>query len=521
MDFFLRSDEREGDDSVHTSAAERDRDIYLNHIQPFTNDDQTASSAHIIRAWLEQRRESEKTDTGSQTVLPGEIFDESYRLLGTGLLILGIMAGAGLAFSFLNYKGTAPLNVSVYLGGFILPQVLLLLLFLGTCLIRKAMRSTLHSSVIHTLLRKLMTRMIVTFKRRALKNLTGSKRDSLEAMVGLVKERRPISGSLFYWPVFMLVQLFGIGFNLGLLGATLLKVLGSDIAFGWQSTVQLSAQAVYELVRFIALPWSWILTSGIAYPTLAQIEGSRMILKDGIYHLATENLVAWWPFLCLAVLCYGLLPRLILLVIGHMAQRRAIGLVDFGHSACERLLFRLRTPLIHTAGRPLGVEHPQGNEAKGPKIDPPDHEGAVRDKGLIALIPEEIFDLCHQEEFERRVAKSLGYSVRQIYRFGSDEEADRGILYEISLIPKENSGPDVLILQEAWQPPIKENFGFIKDLRKAVGKASHITIGLIGRPRPDYFFTGVKEEDWQAWHQKLKTLADPYLGLERLVVDDD
>ncbi|MBW1718378.1 MAG: DUF2868 domain-containing protein [Deltaproteobacteria bacterium] len=119
--------------------------------------------------------------------------------------------------------------------------------------------------------------------------------------MGLVKGKRQVYGSLFYWPVFMLAQIFMIGFNLGVLAATLLKVTGADIAFGWQSTVQVSTEWVFELVRAVALPWSWFVPAEIAYPSLSRITGSHMVLKDGIYSLATEDLVSWWPFLCLAV----------------------------------------------------------------------------------------------------------------------------------------------------------------------------------------------------------------------------
>ena len=99
---------------------------------------------------------------------------------------------------------------------------------------------------------------------------------------------------------------YGIGFNLGVLGATLSKVVFSDMAFAWQSTLQLSPELLAELVRWVALPWSWIVPQ--AYPTLSQIQGSQMVLKEGIAHLSSANLTAWWPFLCCSVAVYGLLP---------------------------------------------------------------------------------------------------------------------------------------------------------------------------------------------------------------------
>lgn len=78
----------------------------------------------------------------------------------------------------------------------------------------------------------------------------------------------------------------------------------------------------------------------------------------------------------------------------------------------------------------------------------------------------------------------------------------------------------MLILQEAWLPPIKETVDFIRDIRKTIGKTAMIEVGLIGRPAPDTVFTRVREEDWKAWHKKLGGLGDPYLHVERLAAEE-
>ena len=518
LEYFLSIDEKEGDDSARKSLAKRDRDIYLKYIQPLEEKGQAFIARFVIRSWLEQRRNIEKLDALPKTILPGEAFLEIHRLLGYGFLIMGLLTGSGLAFSFLNYKGIEPLNVSAYLGGVILIQIFLLLLLMGVSLIRMR-RSFLRSSVIYSALSGLLATLTVKIKRRALKTVTGSKRGSLEGVMGLIKGKGRIYGSLFYWPVFVLAQIFGIAFNLGVLCATLLKVIGSDIALGWQSTVQFSTQAIFELVHVMALPWSWFVPPEIAHPSLSQIEGSRMVLKDGIYHLATEDLVSWWPFLCFAVLAYGLLPRVILLIGGLIAQNRALGKIDFDHSACERLLHRLGTPLLSTVGSPVSAGPLPGNESRSPEAGALDHEDMSPNKSLIALVPDDIFEGCPDDELAGVISRSLGYQVQQKLRFGEDEKGDQGVLDELSRMKWEDGPPNVLILQEAWQPPIKEILFFIRDLRKALGETSKVHVGLIGRPITDTIFTRVKDEDWRAWHQKIEALGDPYLRAARLMVN--
>ena len=520
LEYFLQRDEGEEDESAQKSLLKRDRYIYLNKIMPLEKGD-ASTPRSVIRAWLEQRKKMEKPDAETMGVLPGEAFDEGYRLMGFGFLIVGLLSGAGLAFSFLNYRGTEPLNISSYLALFVLTQCLALLLLMGISLARRVRRAPFRSSIIYTLISGLMTTLIMKIKHRTFNTLTGSKRGHIEAVMGMVRGKRQIYGTLFYWPVFILAQIFGIGFNLGVLGATLMKVLGSDVAFGWQSTVQFSAQTVFKLVQAIALPWSWLVPSDFAHPTFYHVEGSHMVLKDGIYDLATRDLVSWWPFLCFAVLTYGLLPRLILLFMGIMVQKRALLGINFSHRACQRLLNRMRTPLVSTGGRSVSPEALREDDIKAPEARRASElQDVLTGKGMIALIPDDIFEACTDDELESVISKTFGYPIQRRIRFGEDEEGDKRVLHELSSMKRgEDVATDLLILQEGWQPPIRENLLFIRDLRMASGETSMIWVGLIGRPKQGTIFTEVKEEEWDVWHQKLKALGDPYLGLERLVVN--
>ena len=518
LEYFLQRDEGEEDESAQKSLLKRDRYIYLNKILPLQKGD-ASTPRKVIRAWLEQRKKMEESDAETVGVLPGEAFDEVYRLMGFGFLIVGLLSGSGLAFSFLNYRGTEPLNISSFLALFVLTQCLALLLLMGIFLARRVRRAPFRSSIIYSIISGLMISLIMKIKHRTQKTLTGSNRGRIESAMGLVRGKRRIYGSLFYWPVFILAQIFGVAFNLGVLGATLLKVLGSDVAFGWQSTVQFSTQTVFKLVQAIALPWSWLMPADFAHPTVYQVEGSHMILKEGIYHLATKDLVSWWPFLCLAVLTYGLLPRLILLFMGMMVQKRALLRINFSHRACQRLLNRMRTPLVSTGGRSVSTEDLRNGDTRAAKAKASDPQYVLTGKGMIALIPDDIFEACTNDELESVISKTFGCPIQQRLKFGVDEKGDKSILHELSRMKKGDTATNLLIVQEGWQPPIRENLLFIQDLRKASGETSMIWVGLIGRPKQGAVFTQVKEEEWEVWDQKLKALGDPYLGLERLVAN--
>ena len=516
LEYFFHVDEPV-DESARKNAERRDREIYIRHILPRLAPGTSAPRRWIIREWLERRRASLKYEA-PEALLPGEAYDEMYRLLALAAIIFGVMSGGGLAFSLLRYAGTRPVNVSVYLSLLVGTQLLLIVLLAVGALVRLLFRRKPPFSLLYALFSSLLVTLMLRIKRRTARRMSGRGRSSLEAIFGLIRGKRRIYGTLFYWPFFTLAQVFGISFNAGVLGATLLRVLGTDIAFGWQSSILFSAEMVYEAAKTIALPWSWLLPPGIAHPTLAQIEGSHMILKDGIYHLATQDLVSWWPFLCLAVLFYGLIPRLLLFAACILFKSRALTGLDFSHSRSDQLVHRMETPRLDTEGETLPERL---EDSSAPAIAPTaplkEADGAPPDRRLVALIPDDIFEECPRDELEALTWKVFGFRIREAVRMGDDDTADGALPARLAKAAHENGRADFFILKEAWQPPIREDLAFIRELRQAVGDRSRIQMGLIGKPSPETIFTRVAEEDWNIWHQKIASLGDPYLRLERLV----
>jgi len=517
--FFHRDDPDSPDAPPADDLARRDRGIYLDRIAPDIPGDPSPSRRRIIRAWLDHRRAAEKKSLPPDAPLPGEAYAEIYRLLTWLFLLFGFLIGAGLASSFMTYTGAAPLNVAYYFGGLILSQFLLMAILLAALAIRAVNRSFTDNSILYSLVSRLVARLAGWAKQKTVKQMSGSHRTGIDAAMGLLRGRRKVYGSLFYWPVFILTQIFGVFFNIGVIAATLAKVLFSDIAFGWQSTVQFGPEVVHDLVRTIALPWSSFVPEGIAYPSLAEIEGSRMVLKEGIYFLATENLIAWWPFLLFAVIFYGLLPRTLLLMGGLLARNRALARVDFEFSDCDRLIHRLESPRVSTEGTPTsGQDPPPDAETVQPTTSPADTRKAVSgDRRIIALVPDDIFEECAGEALRSAVRSSLGYQVTETLRIGEGYETDRAVLDTLSRKEWENGRPHVLVVQEGWQPPIREVLGFIRDLRETVGERTGIAVGLVGKPRPDTIFTPVNDTDWTVWRRKISGLGDPYLRLEKII----
>lgn len=511
LEYFLYSNDRE------TTGSDQDREIYVTHILPAFGKSTPALRRRVIRKWLDCKRELEKTKHPDTPFLPGETYREIYGLLRVIFLIMGGITGWTMAAALLRYSGVEPVNIASYLAILVFFQIALVISTILVITFHSFRPGGFGSSVLYGLTSRLAAALALKLKKKATKKLSAEKKDAVTAAMGLLRGKRKIYGGLFFWPVFMLFQIFGVALNIGALAGTLLRVLATDLAFGWQSTLQISGETVYNLVRAIALPWAWAIPANLAHPTPAQVEGSHMVLKEGIYHLPTADLVAWWPFLCFAVTCYGLLPRILLFVFGNFRTRRSLGRINFNHSDIDRLMQRLQTPRVSTKGEPSAV-NPESNE----RIDLPapeaeNHIEAPENRRLVGLIPDEIFDECPVVELREHVHHTLAARIGEIFRFGEEMAADREIIRQLGEIDWSDELPGIFILQEAWQPPIREFFIFLTDLRAAMGERVKIEIGLIGRPTQETIFTSPGAEDWRTWQKKLRTLGDPYLRLERLV----
>ncbi len=512
---------REGEDVL----AKRDRRIYLAKVKPRLDAADDMPPHLLARQWLAARRMQYSQEKGqAYEPLPGSVWAELASVCQWLIFLVGLLTGIGLAGSLLFYSGAAPVNVSAFLGLFVLLQLLLLGLQALFLLQRKLRRTGLESSVLYILIGRLLIQGVDWLRRRLQRKMSGRQRLELASLFGAGRQRRE-HAALLVWPAFIFAQVGGIGFNLGVLGTTLGRVVFSDIAFGWQSSLQLSAEAVVSLVQVIALPWSWFLPA--AYPGLEQIRGSQMVLKEGMYHLATGDLVSWWPFLCCAVVVYGLLPRLALLGLGIVQSRRALDRAPLTATGLRRLVRRMLTPLVDAGGLETTREAPAVAGTAGQTTEQDTWKAAAswpdatEEKGegsrWFVLIPDELYADCPPATLTALLQGHTGTQAIRSLRYGVP-----GVTDETSLIPLvESAGKaqldGILFLQEAWQPPLRETVSLFRNLRQIAGNGIPILILLIGKPSGQTIFTAVHAEHLDIWKKKMHMDGDPNLDILPLV----
>jgi hypothetical protein len=542
LEFFLNQDEGEDLDQL----AARDRKIYSE--LPSALQGEKSPPPVLLRLWLSSRRKALSKKTGEST-LPGQTWQEVLCFFFGAALISGLFSGGGLAFSFLSYSGREPVNVAAYFAVFVLAQVLLFLILTCSAIFRQFQgNSLIETSLLYRFLRYLFTgllhKVMTGMHKRASQKISVETRLKWSSSLGNIKQIRQRYGLLFLRPFFLIVQVFGVSFNAGVLAATLFKVIGADLAFGWQSTLQVTPDSVSTLVHWIALPWSWLPHTFI--PNLSQIEGSRLVLKDGIYHLANTDLTSWWPFLCLSVLCYGLLPRLGLLLIVKFQQSRNLTRLDFQQGCFRPVLHRMQTPQVSTAARPARpkalpgdstnrepgqtrrdqkiIKRSEVNESQKFESDkaqphnlnsPDDINPAL--PPIITLIPDELLPECSFPDLQQEVGRRLSYMPSHLLPFWTLEQSEEEELTVLQTLMKQEKSQDVLVLLEAWQPPIEELFSWLKLLRHRLGQDALIFLALIGKPSPETILTSVQPQNLQIWQLKTTALNDPGLQIIELI----
>jgi len=507
LEFFISRDRNTASSILH----HRDRGIFLNNISPET-DHVDLSKKDIIRLWLSEQRKALIRGRGD-TLLPGQALSEAYGLLSVILIVLGLFSGIGLAYSLLRYNGLEPVNVSIYFGVLVIPQVVFLLLLVRFMFVGLKPSRLKNCSGLTVVLGALLSRLVKMFISGVRKTMDAGMISGMEAAVGLVKGRNIIYGPIFYWRLVALIQVFGISFNAGAVMLTMARVLSSDLAFGWQSTLQLNSDTVFRLVRIISAPWSWFVNHGYAHPSLEQIEGSRMILKDGMYHLMSSDLVSWWPFLVFCVAVYGLLPRILLYVIALASQYRAFPRLDFMQVSCAQLFERMTMPIVDIHGERDSVFHE--DLQTGMTTSETGKRMCPGGRDAVALVHSDIMPRCERLRLQDETLRVLNWRIKESREIRGDVYDDRDLLDDLS---SSISNAGVVLLVEAWQAPIEESLGYISAIRRSIGPKTGFAVLLIGRPSGDDIFTPVDKTDNQVWQRSLHKLGDPYLYIEAVGV---
>jgi hypothetical protein len=434
--------------------------------------------------WLEHRRNA------SAGGLPSGSLGSVLVVLRLLLVVGGLLAGISLVRALLLYSGIEPVNVSVFLLLAVLPQTGLSLLAAGLLVLRGLRRTGLRIPL------------------RSLFDFFWRRPGSLSPQAGFVRAlflRRGWASRMLGWESLRLMHLGGLCLALGSLVSLAVSVTVTDLAFGWQSTLQIGAQGMHALVSALSVPWSWLPAQWGLTPTLLQIEGSRIVLKDGIQALASADLVAWWPFLCMCLLVYALLPRFLLLATAHWMLRRAER--RFVHPDLGRIVDRMQAPLL---GSSRGKEGPSAPLPLHLEAGP-DAEHSLRQSpaevGCVLLLPPELMGRIEDGLLSDLTRRVCGYPAGRVVPAALEVDEVRQVLDDCAGLDWAGGFERFVVLVEAWQPPIRENMQALALLGREEGRGRNLVLVFCGRPSGGDWLTAPGDAERAVWADAVARLA--------------
>jgi hypothetical protein len=452
-----------------------------------------------LRHWLWQVTE------GKQQSFPGENAVKTLRLITLILLFLGAAAGWVTALGVFAYNGTQPVNVVNVLAVFVGIQFLLLLMSAIIALPQNLLRFMPGARPLQDLLSALSPGRLASAITRF---LSPEYRLALEAALGRQKTRHIVYGQVRKWLILQLSQVFAVAFNLGALMSCFYLVTVSDLAFGWSTTLEFQTESFHWLIQQLAWPWrDWL---GRAVPSLDLIEVTRFYrLNKGILPNAIKlgakdaaMLGQWWQFLLMAIIFYGLLPRLLTLAFARWRFKAALKKALIHVPGAQQTLDRMNHAVIET--------------------------GAVEPEASIVLVPETIQSVngnnfagtkgylinwaginTDESRLESALQRAMAVKINHAMHAGgkSSIEQDQRIIEELRTAIDE---PAIIIAVKSWEPPLLDFLDFLEALRTALGPERLITIIPISLNHK-HDLAPADPNNLDVWRKKLQSLGDPRL----------
>jgi hypothetical protein len=274
-------------------------------------------------------------------------------------------------------------------------------------------------------------------------------------------------------------QELGALFTLGAIAGFFVVLFLSPFTFVWGSTYRLSDGFVQTLTALLAAPWAtWLPQATVDAQVIAATR-----FHPAVTGLSPSDLAAmggWWPFLIMCMLCYALLPRLLLWFCSRYFYRREIRAAFTGMPGSELVLARMQTPLVSTQGA-SGPGRREGG-------DMPADRGLLLLNWAGALGPG---DRAHFPEFaavpqDREVSAGLGSQT--------EEHAQLQKLLKHSI-------EGIYVAVKSWEPPMED----LADFLAGLGDLPRCTLFLV--PLGDKPVSAGKLEDWQGFARGLPFAA--------------
>jgi hypothetical protein len=397
-----------------------------------------------VRRWWQ--RIGERGDA-----LPGRRLHHARSWINLTLALIGLVGGVGVALAAFRYDGTYPVNVVRLLAILVVPQVVLLALNLflipgrvpGLRFIQDALAALNPGALAAQIFRQ----------------ITGQAESRIFAWAAArnAAMRRYGKWQMLFWS-----QIAAVAFNAGVIATAAMLIAFTDIAFGWSTTLSVDTGTASRIFGTIAAPWADLFPSSV--PDTALVERSQFFRLEGYTGLADSRaLTGWWSFSVLAVVTYGLLPRLAFLTVAGWRLHAATRNLLLHDSRVVALLDRMAAPALETSGEQPAEGTPEPLPAAGTAA-PTALEGRAS-----ALIWN---GSAAAGAAPGLVGSRLGVAISTVFELGVGSLAEQRQMLE------RLAGTDdpVVVLTPGWEPPLLDFVDFLGQLRAVLGPAPSIIV---------------------------------------------
>lgn len=252
------------------------------------------------------------------------------RLVSIAVGVIAFLTGTAAAAYLFYYDGTKPINVLPVLTVFALLPLALLIFSVGYGLIGK--RHIGH-------LPQAFCWIEGPVRSRLRKSLQGRTLNTTEYwLVHSEPVRNFLKRNL---------QLAGAVYLTGALLWMLFNVITTDLAFSWSSTLEMRGETLYSITRTISAPWASLVPA--AAIDRGTVEATRYF-RAGSGDIRDASSGRWWPFIFMAVLTYGFLPRVLAFTWYSWRFRQSTDMALLASDTGREILGYLQNPLISTRG---------------------------------------------------------------------------------------------------------------------------------------------------------------------------
>lgn len=436
----------------------------------------------LALAWLERVSNGDRPAVGRR-------MERVNRLLAVATAIVGVLAGLVTTAGLFSYQRGGRVNVLHLLAVFVGVQGLLLILLVVSMMLPAGRRRAVFGPI-HDLLRLISPGAIALsvarwFGPRA--------RNTTQQTVDDLSQRLSTHARIYKWLAMGYSQMFALWFNVAAILTAMCFIVFTDVAFGWSTTLDVSAQWVHQLSLVIAWPWvGWL---DAAVPGAELVEATRHFRAAPFAVDDPQRLGGWWPFVIMALVVYGLLPRLISMTMVSLRLRRLIG-GQFDRLARLDLAPRLVRPAVRT------VDNGRADHQHAAPVELPTDLPLI--PGPTALViwagacpPDDPVILKQSNDTASPIMLTVEAGGRR--GIADDQQA-------IDAVARADTA-QVLVLVKAWDTAFGDISDFLVELRKAIGPDTPLLITPLGMSDGQ----APARRDVEQWRRAMAQLRDSAL----------